>query len=100
MLIVGGFVALEKAAKDKKLSSLLTRAEQCMQDTASNDNGVREESDHDDVVNPPPTPETDGQETSGDSMDQHSNQNSDLRKIQNYEDDYLNINVENDMDLF
>lgn len=89
----------------KSLPTLLSRAEQCMQslDGKYNANNREQESDHDhdDVVNPPPTPETDVQETSGDSMDHTSgNQNSNLRKLQNYEDDCLDIHLENDMDLF
>lgn len=57
------------------------------------------------MVNPPPTPETDGQDTSGDSMEPingplNINQDNATRNIREYEDDFLNINVENEMDLF
>lgn len=85
----------------KNLPELLTKGELCIEEIASS-NRIKKESDHENVTNPPPTPETDGQ-TSGDSMD-HLNvvdsQNTSTRKIPNYEEDYLDINVDNNMDLF
>ncbi|XP_044263188.1 phosphorylated adapter RNA export protein [Tribolium madens] len=84
------------ASKNKLLPDLLTRAELL----AKENNRVRKETDERDVINPPPTPETDGgHENSGDGMD-GGNGIDDRRKCETYDDDFLDINCSNDMDLF
>lgn len=89
--------------ESRKLPELLTKAELCIEDITKA-NRIKKDSDNDDnVVNPPPTPETDAQ-TSGDSMDHlnvlDSSQSVSTRKIEKYEDDFLDINVDNNMDMF
>lgn len=92
---------------DKNLPELLTKAELCMQKLAEENDRTRKESLHADVINPPPTPETDCHENSGDGMDNAEeinivNQTDSLntRKIENYELDYLDLGCGNTMDLF
>ncbi|CAH1363729.1 hypothetical protein MTP99_000065 [Tenebrio molitor] len=86
------------ASKNKLLPDLLTRAELL----AKENNRVRKETDERDVINPPPTPETDGHENSGDGMDGVNGMDSfdNRRKYESYDDDFLDINCSNDMDLF
>ncbi|RZB39498.1 RNA GG bind domain containing protein [Asbolus verrucosus] len=86
------------ASKAKLLPDLLTRAELL----AKENNRVRKETDERDVINPPPTPETDGHENSGDGMEGVNGIDSldSRRKFESYDDDFLDINCSNDMDLF
>ncbi|XP_017772340.1 PREDICTED: phosphorylated adapter RNA export protein [Nicrophorus vespilloides] len=82
-----------KITAETNLPELLSRAESF---SKFNKNKWAE-SDQDDVVNPPPTPETDGHADSGDGMDIP---NVDGRKLDSYDDDFLDVNAGNDMDLF
>lgn len=94
------------ASKAKLLPDLLTRAEllACQNPTRK----VKDETEETDFVNPPPTPETDGHENSGDGMDgvpQPVMNGSDCLgtsrgTVNTYEEDFLDINCSNDMDLF
>lgn len=96
------------------LPELLTRAE-----LFSKEGSIRKlkETDEANCINPPPSPETDHHE-SGDGMDNiptiesHSlaiksevinsvNERENTREVlQTYDDDFLDINYDNDMDLF
>lgn len=90
----------------KNLPDLLTRAELCVQKLAEENDRTRKESSHADVINPPPTPETDCHDNSGDGMDNEIpvvNKDDSLnstRKLENYEVDFLDIGMGNTMDLF
>lgn len=80
---------------------MLNKAELCIQELTSHSKNKKETPD--DVVNPPPTPETDGQENSGDSSDHlniNESHNINTRNVHNYEEDFLDINLDNNMDLF
>lgn len=83
------------ASKNKLLPDLLTRAELL----AKENNRVRKETDERDVINPPPTPETDAHDNSGDGMDGNGTDEN-RRKCETYDDDFLEINCSNDMELF
>lgn len=84
---------------NKDLPDLLTRAELCVQKLANENNRTRKESLNIDVINPPPTPETDCHDNSCDGMDQPVNDDSG-RTLQNYEVDFLDIGNTDTMDLF
>ncbi|XP_066142499.1 phosphorylated adapter RNA export protein [Euwallacea fornicatus] len=103
--------ASTKADRDKILPDLLTRAEQLAKEnpirTLKNTNA-----DEDNCTNPPPSPETDHHE-SGDGMESQPlpvepvsankslNSNVDERDIlKTYDDDFLEITCDNDMDFF
>lgn len=94
------------SSKPVILPDLLTRAE-----AFANQNPVRkvnEETDENEVINPPPTPETDpGHENSGEDNIEypHPIQNgidsvSNRGKLNSYEDDYLDLGCSTEMDLF
>lgn len=86
--------------RNKILPELLTRAEQL-----AKENPVRtlKKTGEDNCTNPPPSPETDHQE-SGDGMESHLpvNINNSLggRVELKYDDDVLDITCDDDMDLF
>ncbi|KAJ8925569.1 hypothetical protein NQ315_009409 [Exocentrus adspersus] len=94
------------ASRAKLLPDLLTRAE--LLACQNPERKVKDETDETDFNNPPPTPETDGHENSGDGMD------SALQPVVNgsdclgnsrgtvnaYEEDFLDINCSNEMDVF
>lgn len=94
------------ASKAKLLPDLLTRAELLASQNPTRK--VKDETEETDFVNPPPTPETDGHENSGDGMDsvpQPVVNGSDCLgtsrgTVNAYEEDFLDINCSNDMDLF
>lgn len=83
---------------------MLSKAELCVQKLAEENNRTRKESSNIDVINPPPTPETDCHENSCDGMEQITVNNDDSvfsgRKLENYEVDFLDIGNGNTMDLF
>lgn len=81
---------------------MLTKAEQCMQKLVTSNDRTLKKSEDADVTNPPPTPETDCHENSGDGIDQPYDTNivSNVRETQNYNDDFLDLGSGNDMDLF
>lgn len=87
--------------RSKILPDLLSKAELL----ASGNNRMRKETDGtEDVINPPPTPETDGHDNSGDGMEaaknvSMNNVGSSRGTLQSYEDDFLDLH-ENEMDLF
>lgn len=93
---------------NKDLPDLLTKAELCVQKLAEENNRTRKESSNVDVINPPPTPETDCHDNSCDGMDNSEdvtvvNKDDSLysgRKLENYEVDFLDIGNGNTMDLF
>ncbi|XP_023018246.2 phosphorylated adaptor for RNA export [Leptinotarsa decemlineata] len=94
------------ASRTKILPDLLTRAELL---ASQNPSRKVKETDESDFVNPPPTPETDGHENSGDDMDEHpspiinagSNTLENSRgKLNTYDDDFLDIGCTVDMDMF
>lgn len=97
---------LAAASKPELLPDLLRRAE-----LLASQNPVRkikEHTDDNEVINPPPTPETDGgQENSGEDNAEYPlpissaiNPNSDRGKINSYDEDYLDLGCSNEMDLF
>lgn len=94
------FSALSNSNKD--LPDLLTRAELCVQKLAKDNNRTRKESSNVDVINPPPTPETDGHDNSCDGMEQNNDDDHihSGRKLENYEVDFLDLGNTNTMDLF
>ncbi|KAJ8935155.1 hypothetical protein NQ314_012973 [Rhamnusium bicolor] len=97
---------LTAASRAKLLPDLLTRAEllACQNPTRKVKDGTEET----DFINPPPTPETDGHENSGDGMDGgplpvvngNDSLNSTREKPNTYDEDFLDIGCSNDMDLF
>lgn len=94
-----------KIRNRQDLPDLLTKAELCVQMLANDNNRSRKQSSADDVVNPPPTPETDCHENSCDGMENvGANQDGlkeQARKLESYEDEFIDINTScNDMDLF
>lgn len=101
-------IFLGLTGQDKTLPDLLTKAEICVQKLATENNRTRKESTNTDVINPPPTPETDCHENSGDGMDHLDdekivNRNDSLddhRKVAPYELDFLDLGSGNNMDLF
>ncbi|CAH0551172.1 unnamed protein product [Brassicogethes aeneus] len=92
------------ASRNKIIPDLLTRAELL----ASQANRDRRETEHlEDLinpVNPPPTPETDGHENSGDGLDSGKTEVISVEEsrqvVEAYDDDFLDIGLSNDMDLF
>lgn len=114
-------IFVEAMKKKENLPELLTRAELCVQKLATDNDRSRKEKNVEDVMNPPPTPETDGHENEN-SCDGMENSNlianaetsqiadspnpneKDLgiavRKLESYEDDFLDIGTGTDMDLF
>ncbi|GJQ87878.1 putative PHAX RNA-binding domain protein [Trypoxylus dichotomus] len=90
------------AASRKNLPELLTRAEECVQKLVADNDRTLKKSEHIDVINPPPTPETDCHENSGDGIDQPNDVTIPLnaRRNQDYNDDFLDLGSVNDMDLF
>lgn len=80
------------------MPDLLTRAELWAKENTK----VHTETHERDVVNPPPTPETDGgHENSGDGMDNFNMEtNYSKTKVEDDDNDFLDINCSNDMDLF
>ncbi|KAK9702441.1 Phosphorylated adapter RNA export protein, RNA-binding domain [Popillia japonica] len=90
------------AASKKNLPELLTKAELCVQKLVTDNDRSLKKSDHVDVTNPPPTPETDCHENSGDGIDQPNELNipSNSRRNLDYNDDFLDLGSVNDMDLF
>lgn len=83
-------------SKSKLLPDLLTRA----QLLAANSGRHRKESTDANVINPPPTPETDFPENSSDGTADQQHVECGRGKLQTYEDDFLDIGCSNDMDLF
>lgn len=78
-----------------------------MKKLAEENDRTRKDSSHVDVINPPPTPETDCHENSGDGIDNNEEINivnhtdpSSTRKLENYEIDYLDLGSGTTMDLF
>lgn len=61
-------------------------------------NRERKETDERDVINPPPTPETDQHENSGDGS--NTDPDNERRKLNTYDDDFLDLGCSNEMDLF
>ncbi|KRT83198.1 hypothetical protein AMK59_4267 [Oryctes borbonicus] len=90
------------AASRKNLPELLTKAELCVQRLVTDNDRSLKKSEHLDVTNPPPTPETDCHENSGDGIDQPNDTSISLnsRRSQDYNDDFLDLGSVNDMDLF
>lgn len=84
------------AEKSKLLPDLLTRAEQLAKNTSRH----RKEDGETNVINPPPTPETDCPENSSDGADAGHGLEHVRGKLENYEDDFLDIACSNDMDMF
>ncbi|KAK9871871.1 hypothetical protein WA026_015118 [Henosepilachna vigintioctopunctata] len=89
------------AERAKLLPDILTRKDCLME------NRCLKESDEDSVVNPPPTPETDGHEKSCDGIENLTNVRCKLESIENkdgltsYDEDFLDLNCSNnDMDMF
>lgn len=90
-----------KVESRKALPELLTKAELAVQNLTENDRS-RKKTEHEDTLNPPPTPETDCHENSCDGIDQPNNVINNLqqdRKGEEYNDDFLDLYVTN-MDLF
>lgn len=90
------------AASRKHLPELLTKAELCVQKLVTDNDRSLKKSEPVDVINPPPTPETDCHDNSGDGIDQPNDVNLPLnaRGSQDYNDDFLDLGSVNDMDLF
>ncbi|CAH1116522.1 unnamed protein product [Phaedon cochleariae] len=93
------------AARAKCLPDLLTRAK--LLASQNSDRKVKDDNEETDFVNPPPTPETDGHENSGDGMDVPSTVSNGCgpldhprRQLNVYEEDFLDIGTSADMDLF
>lgn len=101
-------IVLVVSNSNKDLPDLLTKAELCVQKLAEENNRTRKESSNVDVINPPPTPETDCHDNSCDGMDNIEdatvvNKDDSLysgRKLEHYEVDFLDIGNGNTMDLF
>lgn len=89
------FVALA-SSRSKNLPELLTKAELVQK---LSDKQWTPKDNADDVVNPPPTPETDGQETMEEAIHTTSG-TSNASKVDKYENDYLDLSAGNDMDMF
>lgn len=102
-------IVLALLKSNKSLPDLLTKAELCVKKLAEENDRSRKDSSNVDVINPPPTPETDCHENSGDGMENSDevpviNKDSFLdisgRKVENYELDFLDLGNGNNMDLF
>ncbi|XP_057669022.1 phosphorylated adapter RNA export protein [Diorhabda carinulata] len=92
-------------SREKMFPDLLTRAEML---ASQNPTRKEKETDDQDFVNPPPTPETDGYENSRDGMEGstppviNSNDSLDTSRaeLNTYDDDFLDLGCADDMDLF
>lgn len=93
--------------RQEDLPQLLTRAEICAKMLENETDRLRKKDSVEDVVNPPPTPETDCHENDN-SCDGIDNLNQlpeaikehNSRKVESYEDDFIDMTCGNDMDLF
>ncbi|XP_018335722.1 phosphorylated adapter RNA export protein [Agrilus planipennis] len=92
---------IAKAKQDStSLPELLSRGELCVE---KNINRTRRESDETFVKNPPPSPVTDIHENNEEisSINNMQNVTAEInRRLTNYEDEFLDLGCENNMDLF
>lgn len=91
-----------KVKREEKMANLISQAELKL---SKENNRVRKDSDHTEhVSNPPPSPVTDGKENSSDETTDNPEEIKNVpktdRDVAAYDDDYLEINCETEMDFF